>query len=145
MAAIFIVAGLAIADKVEKKKEAKRQKKARDEARYRELQIETSKRLARRESASANVIENTRVEDPELEENSSDQDENLQLASSTDNPPPYEDAVAVGERREREWQAQMQRRRSSVASQQSSGTGTQQSNAEGRTTRRYSHWAAMSG
>ena len=37
MAAIFMVAGLAIADKIEKKKEAKRQKKANDAARYAEL------------------------------------------------------------------------------------------------------------
>jgi hypothetical protein len=126
MAAIFIVAGLAIADKVEKKKEQKRQKKARDEARYRELQIETNRRLARQNSgtttntaASPNNISNNSdsawVDNPEEEE----EEEWMNVAVDDAHPPPYEDAVQVGERREREWQAQMQRRRSSVASQRS--------------------------
>ena len=123
MAAIFIVAGLAIADKVEKKKEQKRQKKARDEARYRELQIETSQRLARQDSANTatpstekNNRESAFIENPEEEE-----EEWMNTAVDDANPPAYEDAVAVGERREREWQAQMQRRRSSVQSSQSQG------------------------
>lgn len=113
MAAIFIVAGLAIADKVEKKKEAKRQKKANDEARYRELQIETNRRLARRESG--NVIENPLIDYTEEDE---EDDEYVQSAVDEAKPPAYEDAVQVGERREREWQAQMQRRRSSTVSNQ---------------------------
>ena len=120
MAAIFIVAGLAIADKVEKKKEAKRQKKAKDEARYRELQIETNRRLARQNSgektdSAATEATDTFVENPEEE----DEEEFMNTAVDDSQPPPYEDAVQVGERREREWQAQMQRRRSSVASQRS--------------------------
>ena len=114
MAAIFIVAGLAIADKVEKKKEAKRQKKARDEARYRELQIETSRRLLH--TPSGNVINNTLVDQPQEEE-----DENMHNAVDDSSPPAYEDAVQVGERREREWQAQMERRRSSAYSSRSNG------------------------
>jgi hypothetical protein len=130
MAAIFIVAGLAIADKVEKKKEQKRQKKARDEARYRELQIETNRRLARQNSGTttntatspndiSNNSESAFVENPEEEE----EEEWMNVAVDDADPPPYEDAVQVGERREREWQAQMQRRRSSVASQRSQRTG----------------------
>lgn len=133
MAAIFIVAGLAIADKVEKKKEQKRQKKARDEARYRELQIETNRRLARQNSGTTtndktptspsnvdnNNTESAFVENPEEEE----EEEWMNVAVDDAHPPPYEDAVQVGERREREWQAQMQRRRSSVASQRSHGAG----------------------
>ena len=120
MAAIFIVAGLAIAEKVEKKKEAKRQKKAKDEARYRELQIETSKRLAR--TQSGNVVEQTVPENSNdvVVEDEDDEDEIQHSAVDDTAPPPYEDAVQVGERREREWQAQMQRRRSSVNSNQSS-------------------------
>ena len=115
MAAIFIVAGLAIAEKIEKKKEAKRQKKANDEKRYRELQIETDKRLARKESATE--IDNT----PPAEYPDEEEEEDFQLIAVDDtSPPPYEDAVQAGERREREWQAQMERRRSSVASTQSS-------------------------
>ena len=106
---------MAIADKIEKKKEAKRQKKARDEARYRELQIETNRRLARIESGK--VIEDTFVENPE--EVDEDDDEYQQSAVDDTAPPPYEDAVQVGERREREWKAQMERRRSSVYSNQS--------------------------
>jgi hypothetical protein len=118
MAAIFIVAGLAIADKVEKKKEAKRLKKARDEQRYRELQIETNCRLAR--TKSGNVIENTFIDDPEHEGNVNESEEQLQSSAVDDAPPPaYEDAVTVGERRERQWQEQMQRRRSSVHSETS--------------------------
>ena len=117
MAAIFIVAGLAIAEKVEKKKEAKRQKKALDEKRYRELQIETTRRLSR--TQSGNVIENTFVENPEEAED----DDTLQKVVDDPSPPPYEDAVQVGERRERDWQAQMQRRRSSVNSNQSNSRG----------------------
>ena len=113
MAAIFIVAGLAIAEKIEKKKEAKRQKKAKDEARYRELQIETDKRLAR--TQSGNVIENEPAEYPEEE----DEEDYQQSAVDDPSPPPYEDAVQVGERREQEWQTQMQRRRSSVNSSHS--------------------------
>lgn len=97
MAAILIVAGLAIADKVEKKKEKKRRKKADDAARYRELQIETSRRLSRQESG--NVIENNY--DEELD---GDYDDELEKRAVDDAPPPaYEDAVESGERRERQW------------------------------------------
>ena len=130
MAAIFIVAGLAIADKVEKKKEAKRLKKERDEVRYRELQIETNRRLAARTQSggSNNVIDTsaTATEYPDAEdERLSDQEKEMQTAAAVDDAPPprYEDAVAVGERREREWQARMQRRRSSVQSHGSSSVG----------------------
>ena len=63
---LFIVAGYAIRDKIEKKKEAKRQKKAWDEKRYRELQVETSQRLAR--TQSGNVIENNFDEEEEGDE-----------------------------------------------------------------------------
>ena len=76
MAAIFIVAGLVIAEKVEKKKEKKRQKKASAEARYRELQIETTRRLSRRESG--NIIENTFAEEPD------EDDENEKQRSPVD-------------------------------------------------------------
>ncbi|KAK3725509.1 hypothetical protein LTR37_000479 [Vermiconidia calcicola] len=117
MAAIFIVAGMAIAEKVEKKKEAKRQKKAKDEARYRELQIETNRRLTRKESGN-DATQDTFIENPEDLDDGEDS-MNLRQSVSDTSPPPYEDAVQVGERREREWQAQMQRRRSSVNSNRS--------------------------
>lgn len=120
MAAIFIVAGLAIADKVEKKKEQKRQKKARDEARYRALQIETNERLARQNTTSS-ATEPSRRESTFIENPESEEEEWMNTAVDDSNPPPYEDAVAVGERREREWQEQMQRRRSSVQSNSSQG------------------------
>ena len=113
MAAIFIVAGLMIAEKVEKKKEKKRQKKAAAEARYRELQIETNRRLARRDSGAA--IDNSYVEEPDDDEYD---DANQRLARDDVPPPAYEDAVQITERREREWQAEMQRRRSSLNSGQ---------------------------
>ena len=116
MAAIIIVAGLAIADKVEKKKEQKRQKKARDEARFRELQIETSRRLSR--TQSGNVIEHKVEEEDREDEEEELHRENLHNAVDDTAPPPYEDAVQVGERRERAW-AQMQRRRSSAYSSHS--------------------------
>jgi TFIIF-interacting CTD phosphatase-like protein len=117
MAAIFIVAGLAIADKVEKKREQKRQKKAKDEARYRQLQIETNQRLAR--TQSGNIIDNSAfVEDSEALD--SDDPESPRSAVTEAKPPAYEDAVQVGERREQQWKANMQRRRSSVYSQGSS-------------------------
>lgn len=116
MAALIVVAGLAIAEKVEKKKAAKRLKKANDEDRYRQLQIETNSRLAR--TQSGNIIQNTFVDEPEQD----DQEEHLHSAVDDDSPPAYDvvrqDAVTVGEQRERQWQAQMmQRRRSSVYSQ----------------------------
>ncbi|KAK3705016.1 hypothetical protein LTR37_013533 [Vermiconidia calcicola] len=117
MAAIFIVAGMAIAEKVEKKKEAKRQKKAKDEARYRELQIETNRRLTQKERG-IDKTQDTFIENPEDLDDGEDF-ENLRQSVSDISPPPYEDAVQVGERREREWQAQMQRRRSSVNSNRS--------------------------
>ncbi|TKA63908.1 hypothetical protein B0A55_11917 [Friedmanniomyces simplex] len=41
MAALLITAGLAIADKIDRKKQACKDKKALDEQRYRELQAET--------------------------------------------------------------------------------------------------------
>ena len=136
MAAIFIVAGLAIADKVEKKKEQKRQKKARDEARYRELQIETNRRLARQNSSTTantatspssatapNNVDNNNSESAWVDNPEEEEEEWINVAVDDANPPPYEDAVQVGERREREWQAQMQRRRSSVASQRSQKAG----------------------
>ncbi|TKA64205.1 hypothetical protein B0A55_12006 [Friedmanniomyces simplex] len=41
MAALLITAGLAIADKIDRKKQARKDKKALDEQRYRELQAET--------------------------------------------------------------------------------------------------------
>ena len=97
MAAILIVAGLAIADKVEKKKEMKRKKKADDAARYRELQIETSRRLSRQESG--NVIENTYEEEPDSYCVGEFEKETVDDAP----PPAYEDAVESGERRERQW------------------------------------------
>ena len=107
--ALFIVAGLAIAEKVERKKEQKRLKKARDEARYRELQMETNKRLATRDGVNATA-------DAFAEEEEGDDDDILSPAVDDPSPPAHEDAVEVGERREREWRAQMERRRSSVAS-----------------------------
>lgn len=128
MAAIFIVAGLAIADKMEKKKEAKRQKKARDEARYRELQMETNQRLARQNSATDSPNTSTTINSPqdtfvENPEEYDEEDEYMNTTVDNGSPPPYEDAVTAGERREREWQAQMQRRRSSVTSNQSQRGG----------------------
>lgn len=89
MAAIFIVAGIAIADKVEKKREARRRKKALDDQRYRELQLETEKRLAstheRKHSGAGDVIEH-RGDDEDVREG---------------HPPSYE---SVGGRRgEEEW------------------------------------------
>lgn len=121
MAALFIVAGLAIADKVEKKKEAKRQKKALDEARYRELQIETSQRLARTQSGT--IIEGAFSEEDGEEHEESAADEDARKVAVDDvAPPAYEDAVASGERQEKEWRARMtQRRRSSVLSRSSRG------------------------
>ena len=110
MAALLIVGALAIANKVEEKKERRRSKKANDEKRYRELQVETNQRLARRESGT--VIDNSLLDEPE-EEN-----ENEKEAVNDASPPPYEDAVQVGERREREW---AERRRSSVASRGADG------------------------
>lgn len=119
MAAIFIIAGFAIADKVEKKREARRQKKADNERRYRELQIETTRRLSR--TQSGNIVEKDVAEEVEDE-----QDENLHNVVDDPSPPPYEDVVQVGERREREWHAQMQRRRSSTYSNQNSNAGPAQ-------------------
>ena len=107
---------------MEKKKEKKRLKKANDEKRYRELQIETNRRLARRESGTAPVVNSpdTFQSYEDLEE----EDENLRSAVNDTEPPPYEDAVQVQERRESEWRAQMQRRRSSAYSAQSGGGGS---------------------
>lgn len=55
MAALFIAAGIALHEKLERKKEAKRIKKLNDDDRYEELQKDTKKRLAR--TQSGNVIE----------------------------------------------------------------------------------------
>ena len=148
MAALLIVGALAIADKVERKKEKKREKKANDEKRYRELQLETNARITRRESAmSANntaaaaaaamsasggvVIDNSAFVD-EPADSSEDERENVKVAGSEVPPPAYEDAVQAGERREQEWKRQMERRRSSVYSERSgSGSG------EGGSAQRY--------
>lgn len=90
MAAIFIVAGLAIADKVEKKKEAKRQKKRLDDARYAELQTETNQRLARTQSGT--LIDLSTGEEAEVEE---ERDESGQ------EPPEYEEVEGLGKTEER--------------------------------------------
>ena len=113
MAAIFIVAGLAIADKIEKKKQKKQAKRDRDEARFRELQVETSRRLSR--TQSGNVIEHTY--DSGREEDADDS-ELLHSVTNEESPPRYEDAVSAGERREHAWRAEMTRRRSSAYSNQ---------------------------
>lgn len=112
MAALLIVGMVALAEKIERKKEEKRQKKlAIDEARYKELQVETERRLSRTQSG-------TIIEYPAED---TDDDEDLRTPDSVAPPPSYEDAVQAGERRERQWQAQMQRRRSSMTSTQSGG------------------------
>ncbi|KAK3057303.1 hypothetical protein LTR09_001485 [Extremus antarcticus] len=122
MAAIFIVAGLAIADKVEKRKEAKRLKKERDEVRYRELQVETNRRLAtkQRGDGGGDVIDNIPAYEEDAETSGEEQ---MRSAVDEASPPPYDDVVAVGEMRERNWKTQMQRRRSSVTSQRSGAQG----------------------
>ena len=66
MAAIVIMAGLAIADKVDKKKEQKRQKQLNDDQRYRDLQVETDRRLKR--TQSGNVITEEGNEEDEEDE-----------------------------------------------------------------------------
>jgi len=55
MAALLIAAGIALQEKMERKREAKRIKKLNDDDRYEELQKDTRKRLAR--TQSGNVIE----------------------------------------------------------------------------------------
>lgn len=116
MAALLIVGALAIADKVEQKKEKKRAKKANDEKRYRELQLETNRRLSGTTTTDAALIDNSEGEE--------EPEENVKVAGDDVPPPAYEDAVQAGARREAEWKAQMaQRRRSSVHSQRSGGSG----------------------
>ncbi|KAK3111562.1 hypothetical protein LTR53_013065 [Teratosphaeriaceae sp. CCFEE 6253] len=54
MAALIIAGGLAIADKIERKKQARKDKKAHDERRYQELQAETKAMASgRRDSVNA--------------------------------------------------------------------------------------------
>lgn len=55
MAALFIAGAIALQEKLERKKEAKRIKKLNDDDRYEELQKDTRKRLAR--TQSGNVLE----------------------------------------------------------------------------------------
>lgn len=55
MAAVVIAATIAIQDRIEKKREAKRLKKLNDDDRYQVLQDETRKRLSR--TQSGNIIE----------------------------------------------------------------------------------------
>lgn len=55
MAAIVLSAGFLLADAIEKKRQKKKDRKARDQARFMELQKETSHRLAR--SQSGNTVE----------------------------------------------------------------------------------------
>jgi hypothetical protein len=55
MAALLIAAGIMIADKVDKKKQARKDKKALDEQRYRELQAETKAYKARRDSVKSDT------------------------------------------------------------------------------------------
>lgn len=77
MAAILIAGALAIADKVEAKKEAKRQKKLDTEKRYQDLQQETRLRLEK----SASIGEGRRS--------------SIDGATS---PPTYDEAVAQRQR-----------------------------------------------
>lgn len=137
MAALLIVGALAIADKVEQKKEKKRQKKANDEKRYRELQLETDQRLARRDSVTAvsgaRKHEGDFAEEEDEGEEGSDSDgvkrERDEGWAEEDGGRAKEDAVSAGERREREWMRRMKRRRSSANSggkgeKETSGAGT---------------------
>lgn len=127
MAALLIVGALAIADKVEQKKQKKRDKRANDEKRYRELQMETNQRIARRDSATA-LDDSAFVDEPQ--ESSEEENENVRIAKGEAPPPAYEDVVTAGQRREDAWKAQMQRRRSSVQSQRSGASGSESGKAK---------------
>lgn len=102
MAAILIAAGFAVAEKIDKKKQAKKEKKAMDERRYRELQAETKQRLAR--TASGNVVP---VDEDASSESENESEEVRRQGGSVGGasggagggvppPPRYEDVVAAG-------------------------------------------------
>ncbi|KAK5720582.1 hypothetical protein LTR17_014838 [Elasticomyces elasticus] len=83
MAALLITASLAIADKIDQKKQARKDKKAHDELRYRELEAETKASISKHEASNGNssgsptnegMQQRTRRNDPQ-------------------GPPSYEDAV----------------------------------------------------
>lgn len=85
MAALFILVGVAIANKKEQRRQ---QKKARAEARYRELQHETQRRLAGYDSNQYAVLGDL---DDEMEPGSGVVEEGDQAAPTRlTAPPPYE-------------------------------------------------------
>ncbi|KAF2479424.1 hypothetical protein BDY17DRAFT_348979 [Neohortaea acidophila] len=85
MAALFILVGVAIANKKEHRRQ---QKKARAEARYRELQHETQRRLAGYDSNQYAIPGDL---DDEMEPGSGQLEEGDQAAPTRlTSPPPYE-------------------------------------------------------
>ena len=105
MAALIIAAGFAIADKIEKKKQLKKEKKANTELRYKELEVETKRRLSRTQSGT--IIEHTPADDEDTASQAEDE--------RSPSPPSYEAVVEAGTEKERDRQ-QHQRRRSSAYS-----------------------------
>lgn len=85
MAALFIAAGIALHEKMERKKEAKRIKKLNDDDRYEELQRDTRKRLARTQSGS--VVERSVSRTGSLKSEEGDR---------SPPPPKYEDVAGLG-------------------------------------------------
>jgi hypothetical protein len=80
MAAVLIMGFLVVAEKVEKRREAKRLKRQNTEDRYAELEKETKRRLSRTQSGNVTQRPISRA--------GSDTEEDAPL------PPNYEDAVA---------------------------------------------------
>ena len=105
MAALIIAAGFAIADKIDKKKQLKKDKKMKDELRYKELQVETKRRLSRTQSGT--IIEHTPADDEETTSQPEDE--------RSPSPPPYEDVVEAGARKEQQSQQQPRRRSSAYS------------------------------
>ncbi|KAK4542662.1 hypothetical protein LTR36_006234, partial [Oleoguttula mirabilis] len=66
MAAIFIAATMVIAEKVAGKKQARKDKKSRDDVRYQELQTETKQRIVRTQSGNtiaADLLDAKKIRD----------------------------------------------------------------------------------
>ena len=82
----FIAAGLAVVDRVEKRREAKREKRRMDELRYQELQRETKLRNEGRRASS----ESLRSEDGDMPQASTAGSKKKKIERA---PPLYDEAV----------------------------------------------------
>ena len=101
MAFLFIAAGIVLVEKLEERKQRKRDKKMLDAQRYQDLRVETSERLARTQSGTLVIGHSQDLEGDGLGLGREDggEEEGNEKEGISSPPPRYEDVVANGHAR----------------------------------------------